>query len=68
MKYSERYKDLQVNEITDAIIMRSDHCEPCACCGEMTDYVDVCFEVYVCSDECQFNIDNDIDPNAVEES
>lgn len=34
-------------------IIKVDNPEPCAVCGELTKFIDYCFETRFCSEECQ---------------
>ena len=62
MKYDIKYKHLKPLEV-DGIILRGRDSRPCVICGEPTEFLDVCYESRICSDECQYKMDSEM--NAV---
>lgn len=55
MKFSDKYPDIKPGEIISAgpdFILRSKTPDNCWNCTAQTEWIDVCFEAHVCSDEC----------------
>ena len=60
MKFSEKYPNMCpiIDEAPNGII-RVHEKQPCWNCGALTDYVDINYEAYLCSDECQQQKDSE---------
>ena len=60
MKFSEKYPNMRpiVDEAPNGII-RVHEKQPCWNCGELTEYIDINFEAYLCSEECQAQKDSE---------
>lgn len=52
-----KFTDLNINGYT---VMKVDDSKPCIECGELTEYIDYCYECRVCSKECDDKITEDI--------
>lgn len=59
MKYKEKYAHLKPLDV-DGIILRGRDSKPCEVCGEPTEFLDICYESRICSDECQKKLDYEI--------
>ena len=59
MKYEIKYQHLKPLEV-DNIILRGRDAQPCVVCGEPTEFLDICYESRICSDECQHKMDSEI--------
>lgn len=53
MKYDQKYPNVKPYEMVDATIMCGKSTDNCCHCGKLTKFVDVDFEVHVCSEECE---------------
>ncbi len=53
MKYSQKYPNAEPLQMVDATIMCGRKADNCACCGEMTNFIDIDFEANICSEECE---------------
>ncbi len=52
MLLSEKYPDMKpIKEEKDGIMRGHESC-PCCICGRMTEYIELNYEAYFCSDEC----------------
>lgn len=56
MKFKRKYPNLQFNEEADGIL-KGRHIAACEVCGELTDYIEMNYEAYFCSDECVKEMD-----------
>lgn len=57
MLFSEKYPDMvRIDEVKDGI-MRSNETCPCSICGHPTEYIEINYEGYFCSDECVDEMD-----------
>ena len=52
MKFSQKYPNLKPFEEAGNV-MRSTTIDNCHMCGALTNFVDLDFECYICSEECQ---------------
>lgn len=52
MLYSEKYPNMKPIVDEEDGIMRGHKISKCVVCGKPTQYIDIDFEVYVCSEEC----------------
>ncbi|MDU6995970.1 MAG: hypothetical protein E6356_14005 [Terrisporobacter othiniensis] len=52
-----KFTDEDLNNYT---IMKVSNFKPCAECGEPTQYIDYCYELRVCSKECESKITESI--------
>ena len=61
MEYTKKYLNAKPLEICgDGILLKGETEGPCAVCGRMTPFVDVCYEAHICSDECMQRIDKEM--------
>lgn len=51
MKYAEKFEDMEYLQ-EDEGILKGKNPVPCAICGELTTFIDLCSEAPFCSDEC----------------
>ena len=59
MKYNIKYGHLKPLEVQDNIL-RGAHAGPCWHCGEMTEFIEINYEAYLCSDECEWAKDEEM--------
>lgn len=52
-----KFTDLNIGDYT---VVKVDNLEPCIECGQLTQYIDYCFELRVCSKECDDKVTEDI--------
>lgn len=55
MKYEEKYKDKKFNDletVSDDTLLYTKKIQRCVECGSQTHFVDYCFEMPICSEEC----------------
>ena len=52
MKYIDKYPNIKIGQMVDATIYRHKDCDNCAECGTMTSFYDLDLKAYVCSEEC----------------
>lgn len=53
------------NKFTDSnignyTIIKASNLRPCVKCGELTEYIDYCYEARICSKECEDKLTKDI--------
>ena len=51
MKFEEKFEDMEYLE-NDEGILKGKNPVPCAICGELTIFIDLCSEAPFCSEEC----------------
>ena len=52
MKYNIKYPNARPMQEVEATIMKAHKPDNCHWCGAMTDFIDMDFETYICSEEC----------------
>lgn len=63
MKYADKFPDMKPIVDERHNIIRSRTAEPCSVCGELTDYVEINYEGYFCSEECENEFTRRGDPS-----
>lgn len=58
MKFYHRYAGMLKNGEESHGIIRAEKPGKCAVCNELTEYVDINHEAYVCSDECMKKLED----------
>lgn len=54
MQFEEKYKDLAPGELSDnGCYITSDHSDKCSYCGRMCSFIEINYEAFFCSDECE---------------
>lgn len=53
MRYEEKYKSLKVGSIPEPALMRMNSSGTCWKCKSRTEWLDVGFGAYMCSEECR---------------
>ena len=59
MLFTEKYPNMKPIKDCSLNIMRGTIKQPCCICGKLTEYIDICYEAYFCSTECQNKMDDD---------
>ena len=59
MKYADQYPNAEPLEMVSMSIMRGRKCDNCCHCGRLTNFIDIDFEAYVCSEECDEALTNE---------
>jgi hypothetical protein len=54
MKFVRKFPAIRRGQHADERIYRGETWQPCASCGEVTDWVDTRLHVSVCSEECEY--------------
>lgn len=52
MKFKDKYPNMKPIEDEEGGVIRGRKLEPCYTCGRLTEYIDICAEGHVCSEEC----------------
>ena len=52
MKYSVKYPNACIDDEPEESVVLFNIEGPCWNCGEMTPWMDICFEAHICSEEC----------------
>lgn len=57
-----RYEKLELNEdqLREKCLIKDKEYEPCAICGQLTNYIDYCSEQHICSEECMYTQNKNI--------
>lgn len=58
------YMDTQPGKVIDGFL-RSKENKPCAVCGKLTPFVEICTEARMCSDECMATFYDDLKAHGV---
>lgn len=53
MKLIDVYKNIPVGELGDDTYLRVAEPHRCCCCGELTEFVEINYQAYFCSTECE---------------
>lgn len=57
MKYKDLYPKMKMIEEEHKSIIRSAIAQPCCICGEPTEYCEINYEAFFCSEECLSEMD-----------
>ena len=60
MKFTDKYPKAVPGMEVEPNILFSDTSDNCAHCGQMTNFVDLCYEAHFCSEECIDAFDKEI--------
>ena len=58
MKFIDKFSSMKKIDEVQGSIMRSTESKPCSICGEMTEYIEINYEGYFCSEECVKKMDD----------
>ena len=53
MRYSDKFPNATYGRMVNLNIMYTNHTDSCAHCGMPTNFIDIDFKAYVCSEECE---------------
>lgn len=57
MKYSDKFPNMKyIDDVCDGML-RGQRQQPCVICGELTEFVEINYEAYFCSEECVAKMD-----------
>ena len=59
MKYDKKYPNARPLQEVEKTIMKAHKPDNCYMCGVMTDFIDMDFDAYICSEECDEALMND---------
>lgn len=59
MKFEDKYPDMKPKKTYESMLCCEDTA-PCKVCGSPTHFIDYCYEMRVCSEECLKKLDDEI--------